>query len=208
MVIVSSFSLNHNPETNIFTVISDEKLCCPFCDGFLVYRDSKLRTTRNLYGEARLFSLRRLKCQYCNVYHRELPNIIQPFKHYDSETIQFIIDGSPEADMCAADDSTIRRWKTTFAASAPDISMRLTSVQARISGGKIPVSDAESVLNLIKGMEKQWLAFVMALLINGGHALRTRFAFCPAEFSVKVNVKSKVKTKGGKKSDKTINDSS
>ena len=208
MVIVSSFSLNYNPETNIFTIISEEILNCPFCNGTLVYRDSKLRTAINLYGEARLFSLRRLKCRYCNAHHRELPNTIQPFKHYDSETIQSVIDGSPDAAMCAADDSTIRRWKTTFAESGPDISMRLASALARASEEKIPALNAELALTLIKGKEKHWLAFVMALLINGGHALRTRFAFCPKRYCDKVVFTIKKEDGGSRENDKTINDSS
>jgi hypothetical protein len=177
MVIITSFTLNNNPSTGIFTVMSDEMIACPSCGGPLIYRDRVLRNLKNLFGEVRRFLLRRLRCQLCKGYHRELPNIIQPFKHYDSEAIQCVIDRSPDADMCAADDSTIRRWKTTFTDSAPDISMRLTSVQTRMSDKKIPAESAELLLGLIRNREKHWLAFVMALLINGGHALCTRFAF-------------------------------
>jgi len=208
MIIVSSFSLNLNLKTEIFVVESTEIIDCPLCGGTLKYRDRITRNKKGLSGKVSRFSLRRLKCQQCNRYHRELPNIIQPFKHYDSQTIQYIIDGSTEAEQCAAEDSTIRRWKTTFAESTPDISMRLTSAWARMSGEKVPIENAEMILDLIRGREKHWLAFVMALLINGGHAPRTRFAFCPAEFSVKVNEKIKKGAKGGEKIDKTNDDSS
>ena len=208
MIIITLFELNHNPGTGIFTVISNDEAPCPLCCGDLAYRDRVRRNRKDLFGETYLFSLRRLKCRRCSRHHRELPNIIQPFKHYDSETIQCVIDGSPDADMCAADDSTIRRWKTTFAESEPDISMRIASIQARTYGEKIPAADAESFLGMIKGKEKQWLAFVMALLINGGHALRTRFAFCPPDIRGIVSIKLKTKTEGGQKIDKTFDDSS
>jgi hypothetical protein len=162
----------------------------------------------NLFGEVCHFSLRRLKCQSCSKHHRELPNIIQPFKHYDSETIQLVIDGEPDVAMCVADDSTMRRWKTTFTESEADISQRLTSVQAQISDETIPVENSKLILNLIRGSEKRWFSFVMALLINGGHVLRTQFAFCHFEICVMINPKIKKEAKEAGKNDKTFNDSS
>jgi len=208
MLIISSYEQSYNPITSIFTVITDEILCCPLCGGILLYLDSKPRGLKNLAGLVSRFLLRRLRCSACGKIHTELPDIIQPYKHYDSETIQHVLDGSAGASYCAADDSTMRRWKSSFAESAADISQRLTSIRARISDEKIPIQKSEEILNLIRGEEKHWLAFVMALLINSGHKLHTRFAFCPAEFSVKVNVKIKTEAEGGQKIDKTFDDSS
>jgi len=208
MVILSSYVQIYNPITAFFTVISNEIMICPLCGGCLLYRDSRRRRLKNLAGIVSRFLLRRLRCQSCGKIHTEIPDIIQPYKHYDSETIQHVLDGSGGASCCAADDSTIRRWKSSFAESAADISQRLTSIRAQMSDEKIPIQDSEEILNRIRGKEKHWLAFVTALLINGGHKLHTRFAFCPAEFNAKVNVKSKTEAEGGQKIDKTFDDSS
>jgi hypothetical protein len=208
MVIITSFTLNLNPVSGIFTTTSYEASLCPFYNGNLACRDMRPRFPKSVLGDARHFSLRRLKCNCCGVLHTEIPNTIQPFKHYDSAAIQCVLDGSPDAAMCVADDSTIRRWKAAFMETGPDISQRLTSIRARMSEEKIPALEPEEILNQIRGREKHWLAFVMALLINNGHKLCTRFAFCPNQFKDIVSIKHKSEAEGGQKNDETFNDSS
>jgi len=147
--------------------------------------------------------LRRLLCDDCKKLHTEIPDIIQPYKHYDSETIQSVIDGGEKARCCVADDSTISRWKSGFAKAAPDIEQRLGSVYARDTDETLPVLSSITLLAYIRAMQERWLAFVMALLINGGHKLCTQFAFCPS--SIDGIVSSTIK-KGGEPDGKTIED--
>jgi hypothetical protein len=187
MVIVSSFSLVYNNLCGIFTITAVNESCCPLCNGELVYRDSKSRKVKNIFGEIRNFLLRRLRCTGCKKLHTELPDIIQPYKHYDSDAIQSILVGSMERSVCAADDSTIGRWKTEFAEAEPDINQRLASVYAQMSDGKVPIAGTIHILDKIKIETKRWLAFVMELLINNGHKICTRFAFCPSSAPDKVN---------------------
>jgi hypothetical protein len=208
MVIITLFTQNLNPVSGIFTITSHELSLCPFCNGGLAYRDMRPRFSKRILGEARHFSLRRLKCQSCAVLHTEIPDTIQPFKHYDSDAIQCVLDEGPDAAMCVADDSTIRRWRTAFMETEADISQRLTSIHVQMSGEKIPARESKEILNLIRGREKRWLAFVTALLINSGYKLCTRFAFCPPQFRDIVGVEIKSKTERGQKNDKTFNDSS
>ena len=208
MVIVTSFKQKNNTETGIIKIISNEEPLCPLCKGCLVYRDSRIRKAKNIIGICICYLLRRLRCVTCNKIHIEIPDILLPYKHYDSKTIQSVIDGDEDATGCAADDSTIRRWKTSFTASASDISQRLTSIYAIATDEKVPAEKSAEMLSLIKGREKHWLAFVMALLINNGHKLCTRFAFCPAGFCSILKEKSKINAKGGELIDKTFNDSS
>ena len=147
--------------------------------------------------------LRRLLCEGCAKLHTEIPDIIQPFKHYDSETIQSVIDGGEKAMDCVADDSTISRWKSDFTKAAPDIEQRLGSVYVREADETIPVLSSVTILAYIRAMQKCWLAFVMVLLINGGHKLCTRFAFCPSSID---GIVSSISRKGGKLDGKTIKD--
>ena len=208
MIIVSSFILNNNNSAGIFTITSKEFPNCPLCKSELIYRDSKSRESISLSGEVRNFLLRRLRCenQDCKKLHTELPDIIQPRKHYDSEAIQSVLDGNEAG--CAADDSTIRRWKTEYAEAEPDINQRLASVYAQMTDGKVPIAAAMNILDRIKTKITRWLAFVMKLLINSGHNICTQFAF--RLFSVAANVRSVSKnaTEGSRKGDKAIKNSS
>ena len=40
------------------------------------------------------FLIRRLKCSNCGRLHRELPDCLVPYKHYASEVISGVLDGS------------------------------------------------------------------------------------------------------------------
>jgi len=203
MIIVPKFEIKYNEETGIYTIISMVACKCPLCGGAVYHRDYKSRSSKKLNGEVWLFMLRRLLCEDCAKLHTEIPDIIQPFKHYDSETIQSVIDGGEKAMDCVADDSTINRWKSDFTKAAPDIEQRLGSVYVRDTGETIPVLSSKTILAYIRTMQKYWLAFVMALLINGGHKLCTRFAFCPSSTDGIVNSTNK---EGGKLDGKTIKD--
>jgi len=210
MVIVSSFSLTYNNTLGFFTITAKESLTCPFCRGELVYRDSKPRKTKDIIGGVSHFLLRRLRCQgTCKKLHTELPDIIQPYKHYESSVIQAVINDSADAADCHADNSTIRRWKTEFEKAEPDIAQRLASVYAQTTDEIAPIETTCKILDTIKANCKRWLAFVMVLLINSGHKICTQFAFCLPESPDTVRSRSINDTKErGKKDDATIDDSS
>ena len=208
MVMVSSFTLKYNRETGFYEVISSEPHQCPYCGGWLFYRSRVKRGSRNKAGDGRRYLLRRLECELCGASHREMPDIIQPYKHYDSEAIQFVLDSPGKALECLADESTKRRWKRGFSAAEPDIAQRLVSVYAQMTDGTAPIVSATEDLSAIRANAPRWLAHVTGLLINNGHKLCTRFAFCPGRHCGKVTPTIKKEAKGGGESDKTINDSS
>ena len=157
MVSVSSFNIKYNEEKQFFSINSTETVNCPYDAGELVYRDSVFRNVKNLFSEVRRFLLRRLLCQICGKLHRELPDIIQPYKHYESEVIQSVIDGSKDAEKCGADNSTIRRWKSEFIEAKPILEQRLASVYARISEETVPLEMATTILDRIKSKYSRWL---------------------------------------------------
>jgi hypothetical protein len=208
MIIVSSFSLEHNKEKEYFLVKTDEVVPCPFCDGLLYYRDSVIRNVLNFASEVMRLLLRRLLCDTCNSLHRELPDIVQPYKHYSAEVVQAVLDDSEEASTCAADNSTIRRWMSDFAVAEPDINQRLSSVYVRMTEETVPISRSEDILDKIRRRAKRWLPFVMNLLINGGHKICTQFAFCLPVIIDKLRTTIKITAERGRKSDKTTEDTS
>lgn len=75
----------------------------------MAVRDSRKRAVKDSTGRSQIFKLRRLKCYQCGQIHVELPDFITPQKHYSGITIAAVVGG--ECDYCAADDSTIYRWK-------------------------------------------------------------------------------------------------
>jgi hypothetical protein len=203
MFIVSSYELFFNNKTLVTTIISAEAVACPLCGGQLKYRNSRLRRRIDLAGTKSLYLLRRFLCAACRKLHTEVPDIIQPFKHYDSHTIQSVLDGREDAEASAADESTMRRWKGSFAEAEPDIGQRLASSYAKATDVLLPFGAGALALARIKAGLENWLAFVMALLINGGHAIRTRFAFCPPPFACRIETWNKTVAKGDVERDKT-----
>ena len=188
---VSSFSEKYNSNRDAIEITATESGSkrCTICGGELAYRDRKLRKIVNLEGETRRYLLRRFRCLTCIRHHTEIPDVIQPYKHYDSETIQLVLDEDERAGLCVADIRTIQRWKEEFAESIHDIEQRIASVDARESGENVPLNTAGDLIKNIRTLNNRWLAFVMTLLINAGHKLCTRFAFCPASSSVRLSTR-------------------
>ena len=208
MIIVSSFKLNYNKK-NVFSIEpigADAEARCPLCGGMLSYRDSAARDSKNLLGEIRRFSLRRLLCKGCKKLHTEMPAFIQPYKHYDSYAIQAVLDGNADAEACVADDSTIRRWKADFAEAEADIAQRLASIYAKATDGTVPIMSMGMPLSAIRFMVGHWLAFVTALLVNNGHGIRTRFAFVQPPYACILDAGENNKARGFKRNDKTTED--
>lgn len=206
MVIVSSFKVKYNNVTGLYEIISIVTHSCPDCKGDMFLRDYVKRKSIDLYGETRTYVLRRLECVLCETTHRELPDFIQPRKHYDSEAIQSTLDGKSKALGCMAHDTTMWRWRREFKEAEPDISQRLSSVYAAMTGGIVPIFTATEILSTIKSKEERWLPYVTELLINSGHKLCTRFAICPQPIGGKVSPGSKIKAERGEKHEPAITD--
>ncbi|MGN0180198.1 MAG: DUF6431 domain-containing protein [Monoglobaceae bacterium] len=85
------------------------KPVCPDCGGSVAVRDSRKRIVKDSSGKEYPFKLRRLYCPICRQTHLEIPDCIEPNKHYFKATIEGVRSG--EIEYCAADDSTIRRWR-------------------------------------------------------------------------------------------------
>jgi hypothetical protein len=136
--------------------------------------------------------------------HTVIPNIIQPYKHYDSLAIQGVISGG--GDDCAADNSTMYRWRKEFKEAMPDIEERLCSIYAAETDNHVPLMHEGMTLGGIMEYESDWLSCVMGLLINSGHRLCTRFAFCPGAKADKVILDGKSAGKGNRFHDKTKED--
>jgi len=211
LIIVTSYKLKYNSTTRIFTVIvsnAEAQRRCPYCRCAVKYRDSIVRKSKNITGKVFLYLLRRFICQHCEKLHREIPDVIHPYKHYDTDTIQSVLDESEEAKACVVDDSTIRRWKNEFTEKEPEINQELASIRTRETDEKVPLILAEQLLTRIRSRHKHWLRFVTALLINNGCKICTRIA-CPAKaLADTINSAGEKAEDGGSRDDQTTEDSS
>jgi hypothetical protein len=100
-----------------------------------------------------------------------------PFKHYGTEVIETALDDT--RNDCPADDSTISRWKAAFLAARININGLLVSFWMTVHQEPYLLIDHSSLLETIRRNTPGWLAIVHRQLINSGHTLHTRFAFCP-----------------------------
>lgn len=90
---------------------------CPSCGGELRYYDKVKRILRMKGGHKTFLYVRRFRCTKCSKVHRELPEFIFEYKHYDSEIINGVIDGYITSNTYGYEDypseMTMRRWTQT-----------------------------------------------------------------------------------------------
>lgn len=89
---------------------------CPICGYQLDYYGRVKRIIRTKRGATQFIYIRRLRCKHCFSIHRELPDDLLPYKHYESEIIFGVIEGLISCDTLGFEDypseETMRRWLT------------------------------------------------------------------------------------------------
>lgn len=96
-------------------VTCDESIC-PNCGGDLKYYDSVRRIVRMNKRRIKWIKIRRLRCSTCGCVHRELPSYILPYKQYEAEIIQGVLEDLITCETFEYEDYpcevTMIRWKT------------------------------------------------------------------------------------------------
>ena len=170
----------------MFFVDSKEEFAlCPHCDSLLEYHSRVIRPLRDSSGAKSLYDIRVMKC--CNescptTYHRELPDIIIPYKRYNVESIEEVIEHRRSEITVAADESTIWRWRKWFKLNAVYIMMALLSVAAvienntNISSLAIQGKPTETI-KIILARKTKWLNEAVRILVNSSKWVFNRSAF-------------------------------
>lgn len=87
---------------------------CPTCGGETKRYDKVRRIVRSKGGSERWIYIPRFRCIDCNHIHRELPNFIFPYKHYEAGIINGVLDGTITPDTLDFEDYpcevTMKRW--------------------------------------------------------------------------------------------------
>jgi len=142
---------------------------------------SRRRKLINSAGERMVLIIRRLTCEACNRVHHELPDIVVPYKRYDSESIEAGITGDSSLTV-AADESTIGRWKQWFWKLASYFLGCLISIAIRYTRNtveekpELPQSPLQRIWHYV-GDAPRWLARVVRSVVNANYWVQTRSAF-------------------------------
>lgn len=95
-------------------MISSSTSTCPTCGGKLKPYDKVLRIVRTKGRKTKRVSIRRLRCTECGGLHREIPQYICPYKQYEKDVIQGVLEGLITCETLGYEDypceMTMRRW--------------------------------------------------------------------------------------------------
>ena len=164
-------------KTKRFSFTSRETPVCPHCGGELVYRDTCSRHYKLGGGKRVWFRIRRLKCPHCNVLHRELPDVLAPFKHYRLDIIMGMLDGSLTTDDLKYEnypcEKTVERWRAWLEQNRTDIDGYIKSAGYRLLGyGEGLLYSTVSLLEKMMCSIDNWLGIILRMISNSGGRLR------------------------------------
>ena len=162
----------------IFLIESSAISYCPVCGEPLIYRDTCKRVMLLEGRERRVYVIRRLKCRKCETLHRELPDILVPYKHYAAEVVSGVLEGciTSEDEDCAEYpcQTTMYRWQRWLAANRLRMDGHLKSVGYRLLGfSEELLKSGMSLLETLRSSNQEWLEIILRFLYNSGGFLET-----------------------------------
>ncbi len=134
-------------------------------------RDTVDRHYRDEEGDKIWFRIRRLRCKECGKLHRELPDVVLPFKHYRCEIIEETLDEKEEAP--GPDARTILRWREWYAWMSTILEYVLTAIRVEQEGLFGLLNATESILERMRKCGGGWLAGSNRTSINAGYPAYT-----------------------------------
>ena len=179
MVIIAQYHM----EVNLFgeTICkSEEEPVCPICQNKLKFRDWRRRISLKEGREVTWIMIRRLYCKKCRRLHNELPDILSPYKHYEAETIEGVVDGFVLPDDRGSEtypcEATMNRWKQWIAHNAPFIEgfLRMIGYSIMELGKEFLMTEEKIFDSLRKRLPaegKSWLGYINRIIYNSGASL-------------------------------------
>ncbi len=176
-------------QTAFFVKSNEPEQFCPYCEGHMEYRDSVKRILRKEGGQKHWMVIRRLKCKNCNSLHRELPDCLLPYKHYETEIISGVLDGIVTPDDPDSENypcvETMLLWLTWFTRNLQNIEGLLRrTARSIISDDPNVLSKQGSLLEIMRRRSLNWLERILRIIYNSGGRLPAlgAMAFAPTSF--------------------------
>ena len=168
-----------------FFVRCAEVVPCPCCGDALKVIGSRKRQIRDGGGDQYQLVIRRLRCSSCRKIHHELPDCVVPYKRYAAECVEEVVTETEEIPAVAADDTTLRRWKTWFHRLSPYWLGALAAIALRFHLNPVEqlssaFQSAHHRLGHLVGDAPGWLARVVRPVVNSHLWVHTRSAFLSA----------------------------
>jgi len=157
MIILSKYDMNQISQ-QLFYIRSKEYVSCPCCGDQLQVIGSRKRKYINKLGEEVTLIIRRLRCKKCKRVHHELPDILIPYKHHESISIENVLSETDNSDA-PVEESTIYRWKRWFG----QLSKKKTSI---LPSDKMRYSVQNSISMFVITSYPKWLARIVRRLVN------------------------------------------
>ena len=149
---------------------------CPVCGGKLEKKGWVTRIEKKAGGgrETLLIEIRKCTNESCRKCHRLLPDELLPYKHYDAELIEAVIDGVASEEDEALEEGpspvTMKRWQEWWERLRAEAEGRIRSAAYRILDlSEQFLGSRESLLERIKErIVEGWLAATMKVMCNSG----------------------------------------
>ena len=164
--------------------MSYEDPVCSECGVRLENKDWVNRTKRNIKGERVVRRIEIRRCPCCKKSHRLLPNDQSPFKHYETDVIEKVVDDDYELSEEEAEaledgpcEATKERWRAWAAALVKNAEGALRSAAYRVLD--LPDSFLGSTESLLREIKRWrpigWLMRTVEMVIEiGGLGLLPR----------------------------------
>lgn len=95
-------------------MVNGNETVCPICGGILKYRDHTQRIVRTKGRASDYIQVRRMRCTKCGSIHRALPKFVIPYKQYEAEIINGVLEGYITPATIGYEDypceATMARW--------------------------------------------------------------------------------------------------
>jgi len=173
MVIISNYSLEFKRDSGYFKVKSKEDVPCPICDNELKVYGSRKRTLFKQDGSKQVLIIRRLQCKQCEVLHHELPDVIVPYKRFESDAIESVlIADNSDSTAFPGEERTFQRLKRWFYSLHEYFEGSIRAIEERIA----LAHRIELPLYPLKRQTTGWLKSLVRHLVNSHLWLQTRSA--------------------------------
>lgn len=139
-------------------------------------RDKRRRIKREAGGKKTWLIINRLKCtnKECGKLHCELPDCLVPYKHYEVELIEDVIDGVRTSDDLETEDypceGTMNHWKWWMHHNEANINGQMRSMLHRLLD--LSTEFLKSTDSLLEELRKRishgWLSAVTRFIYNAG----------------------------------------
>lgn len=180
MIIISDYTVSYNEEEDIFVIFveSSETSICPICGHPLTFRDHVKRIAKGRDGKVIWLRIRRLICNNdkCHSIHRELPDMLAPFKHFEADIIAGVLDGliTPETNGFQEhpSESTMKQWQQWLRINRLTIDGTLKSIGYQALGfTEELLTSGVSLLSKLREDTCDWLRIILRFVYNSGNFL-------------------------------------